>query len=83
MTHFTDTSAFYGVVSVINILFLLVCIYVTWICLCQARWDKFFYDPSDIKARGFVLILAILIGTMLADFFTKYLTNAVYLQFLF
>ncbi|WP_367114475.1 DUF1146 family protein [Desulfuribacillus stibiiarsenatis] len=78
-----ESQVFYGVVSIINLIWLGVCIYITWVCLREARWDKVFYDTTGIKARGFVLIMSIIIGTMLADFFTKYLTNSLYLRFLF
>ena len=78
-----QSQVFYGVVSVLNLVWLVASIYITWICLREARWDKIFFDSSDLKARGFVLILSIVIGTMLANFFTTYLTNSLYLQFLF
>ncbi len=78
-----QSQFFYGIVSALNIVWLVLSIYITWVCLREARWDKIFPDPTDIKARGFVLILSIMIGTMLAEFFTTYLTNSLYLQFLF
>ncbi|OEF96790.1 DUF1146 family protein [Desulfuribacillus alkaliarsenatis] len=78
-----QSQMFYGIVSFLNIIMLVGSIYLTYICLREARWDKVFYDASDIKARGFVLILSIILGTMLAEFFTQYLTNSLYLQFLF
>ena len=78
-----QSQLFYGVVSIINILWLVVSIFITWVCLREARWDKIFLDHTDIKARGFVLIVSIIIGSMLAEFFTTYLTNSLYIQFLF
>ena len=78
-----NSQFFYGVVSVLNIVWLVASIYLTWICIREARWDKVFYDPTSTKARGFVLIVSIVIGTVLAEFFTTYLTNSLYLQFLF
>jgi len=78
-----QSQLFYGVVSIINILWLVVSIFITWVCIREARWDKIFLDPTDIKARGFVLIVSIIIGSMLAEFFTTYLTNSLYIQFLF
>ncbi len=78
-----NSPFFYGVVSILNIIWLVASIYITWICIREARWDKVFYDPSSPKARGFVLIVSIVIGTVLAEFFTTYLTNSLYLKFLF
>ncbi len=78
-----QSQVFYGVVSILNLIWLVLSIYITWNCLREARWDKVFLDPSDLKARGFVLIISIVIGTMLADFFTTYLTNSLYLKFIF
>lgn len=78
-----QSHLFYGVVSILNLIALIGSIYITYICLREARWDKIFLDPTDLKSRGFVLIVSIIIGTMLAEFFTTYLTNSLYLQFLF
>lgn len=68
------------------LLFLFVHIFfliVTWWALQSFRVDVFFKNPNGARAKVFVLLLTIAIGSTAGNFFLDYFFNSLKLQNLF
>lgn len=64
---------------VVHILFLVV----TWWALQSFRIDVFFKDPEGVRAKVFLLFLAIAVSSAVGNFFLHYFYETLRLKYLF
>ncbi|MDF2724369.1 MAG: hypothetical protein K0Q59_4044 [Paenibacillus sp.] len=61
-----------GLTGLFSIVIVILSIILVWFVLQEVKWDTFFRFPRSPKARLFQVIMAIIIGHLLAKFILEY-----------
>lgn len=69
-----------GVAGLFAIVVTLLCIILVWVLLQDVKWDRLFRFPRGAKSRMFQVIVAVIIGHLLAQFFLQYWDYTVMLK---
>lgn len=75
-----NTIAIQGIV---NIIIVLVMIVITWWALQSFKFHLFVNKPDGPQAKALLIILTIVIGSIVGNFFIQYLEWASWLKYLF
>lgn len=69
--------------GILQILLSVLFIVLAWWALQSVRWDLFFLKPASLKTKILHLMLAIVIGSQVALFFSNYINWSSWLKYLF
>lgn len=80
--HFMDMTS-YAIEGVVQILLSIVFIALSWWVLQIVRWDIFLLRPNSPQAKLLVIFLSIIIGSLVAGFFSQYFAWSNLIKYLF
>ncbi|MFX0560787.1 DUF1146 family protein [Tepidibacillus infernus] len=66
-------TTYFGYISLMGIILTLVSIGISWWALQSIRFDLFIYNPKSPQTKALQIILSIVIGYQMAQFFINYL----------
>ncbi|NIK79389.1 putative integral membrane protein (TIGR02327 family) [Paenibacillus castaneae] len=69
---YRDIQNYTGMTGLFSIIIVILCIIFVWFVLQEVKWETFFKFPRSPKARVFQVIVAIIMGNLLAKFFLDY-----------
>ncbi|UOF91568.1 DUF1146 domain-containing protein [Fodinisporobacter ferrooxydans] len=69
-----------GSEGALQLIFLMGSIVISWYALGNVRWEIFAKHPASGSVRILRLIVAILLGTQLSDFFMQYVNATILLR---
>lgn len=72
-----------GFAGIFNILLTVACIWLAWRGLQALRLDPFLKDPKSGQARLLLILVAIVLGHLLARFVLDYLSWSTQIRLLF
>ncbi|WP_424766617.1 DUF1146 domain-containing protein [Paenibacillus sp. sgz302251] len=69
---YDSLQTYTGMTGLFSILIVILCIIFVWSVLREVKWEALFRFPRSPKARMFQVIIAIIIGHLLARFILEY-----------
>lgn len=69
-----------GVQGIFSIVVVILCILFVWMLLSEVAWDKFFKNVNHPKSRMLQIVIAIVLGYQLSNFFLQYWDFSTMLQ---
>ncbi|CAM4149895.1 DUF1146 domain-containing protein [Paenibacillus alkaliterrae] len=69
---YNNLQNYTGMTGLFSIVIVILCIIFVWVVLQEVKWDAFFRFPRSPKARFFQVIIAIILGHLLAKFMLEY-----------
>lgn len=73
----------FGVQALLSVIVHIIFLIVTWWSLQAFRIDVFFKNPADVRAKVFMILLTVAIGSLAGNFFMNYLNWSLQLKYLF
>lgn len=73
----------FGIQALLAIIVHIIFLIITWWALQIFRFDVFFKDPSDPRAKVLMILITVVIGSIVGDFFMNYLNWSLQLKYLF
>lgn len=68
--------------GIVQMLLSIVMIALSWWALQTVRWDIFFIRPNSPQAKLLVILISIIIGSLVANFFNDYFNWSSLLKYL-
>lgn len=69
---YNDLQTYTGMTGLFSIVIVILSIIFVWVVLQEVKWDIFFRFPRSPKARLFQVIVAVIMGNLLAKFILEY-----------
>ncbi|WP_169084524.1 DUF1146 domain-containing protein [Paenibacillus sp. PL91] len=69
---YNDMQTYTGMTGLFSIVIVILSIIFVWFVLQEVKWETFFRFPRSPKARLFQVIVAIIMGHLLAKFILEY-----------
>lgn len=80
---FEDTGTAIGLTALLNMLLTIVLILVSWWALQAFKFDLFLNRPGGAQAKLLHILLSVLIGHTVSNFFIRYMDWSSMLKYLF
>lgn len=69
---YKDVQTYTGMTGLFSIIIVILSIIFVWFVIQEVKWDTFFRFPRSPKARMFQVVVAIIMGHLLAKFILEY-----------
>ncbi|WP_139996923.1 MULTISPECIES: DUF1146 domain-containing protein [Paenibacillus] len=69
---YNNIQTYTGMTGLFSIIIVILSIILVWFVLREVKWETFFRFPRSPKARMFQVIVAVIMGHLLAKFILEY-----------